>query len=94
MLTAKLIAIASGADTDAEEGDSDARQQGKVVAHPRQPARLVISASPERIYDLVSDLPRMGEWSPECERVEWTGGTTVAAEGARFVGHNRGGPFG
>ena len=48
---------------------------------------------PERIYDLVSDLPRMGEWSPECERVEWTAAATSAAVGARFVGHNRGGPF-
>lgn len=56
--------------------------------------QTVIGASLDRIYDLVSDLPRMGEWSPECERVEWTGGTTVAAEGDRFVGHNRGGPFG
>ena len=55
--------------------------------------QTVISTTPGRIYDLVSDLPRMGEWSPECERVEWTDGTTVAAEGARFVGHNRGGPF-
>jgi hypothetical protein len=54
--------------------------------------QIVISADPERIYDLVSDLPRMGEWSPECERVEWAG-TTTAAEGARFTGHNRGGPF-
>ena len=56
--------------------------------------QTVIGASPDRIYDLVSDLPRMGEWSPECERVEWAGGTTVAAAGDRFVGHNRGGPFG
>jgi polyketide cyclase/dehydrase/lipid transport protein len=56
--------------------------------------QAVISASPDRIYQLVSDLPRMGQWSPECERVEWLGGTTVAAEGDRFVGHNRGGPFG
>lgn len=55
--------------------------------------QIVINADPGRIYDLVSDLPRMGEWSPECERVEWTGGSTTAAEGARFVGHNRGGPF-
>ena len=53
----------------------------------------MINADPERIYDLISDLPRMGEWSPECERVEWTGGGTTAAVGARFVGHNRGGPF-
>jgi Polyketide cyclase / dehydrase and lipid transport len=31
--------------------------------------------------------------SPECERVEWVGGATGPVEGARFVGHNRGGPF-
>lgn len=55
--------------------------------------QIVINADPERIYDLISDLPRMGEWSPECERVEWTGGSTTAAVGARFTGHNRGGPF-
>jgi hypothetical protein len=54
---------------------------------------VVINTSPEHLYDLVADLPRMGEWSPECERVEWTDGTAVPAEGAKFVGHNRGGPF-
>jgi hypothetical protein len=59
----------------------------------RDSRQIVISTSPGRIYGLISDLPRMGEWSPECERVEWTGGTTAAAQGARFVGHNRGGPF-
>jgi len=56
----------------------------------RDSRQIVISTSPGRIYGLISDLPRMGEWSPECERVEWTGGTTAAAEGARFVGHTRG----
>ena len=55
--------------------------------------QIVISASPGRVYGLVADLTRMGEWSPECERVEWADGTAVAAEGARFTGHNRGGPF-
>ena len=39
-------------------------------------------------------MPRMGEWSPECQSVEWTGGSTGPADGARFVGHNRGGPRG
>jgi len=48
-----------------------------------------IAAPPARIYDLVSDLPRMGEWSPECRRVEWSDGATGPVEGARFVGHNR-----
>jgi hypothetical protein len=51
--------------------------------------RTEIAAPPEAIYDLVADLPRMGRWSPECERVEWTGGATRPAVGATFSGHNR-----
>jgi Polyketide cyclase / dehydrase and lipid transport len=50
-----------------------------------------IAAPAEEVYDLVADLPRMGEWSPECERVEWAAGTSAAAPGARFTGHNRNG---
>jgi len=55
---------------------------------------IEIDAPAARIYDLVADLPRMGEWSPECQRVEWTDGKTGPVPDARFVGHNRGGPFG
>jgi len=25
-----------------------------------------ISAPPQRVYELVSDITRMGQWSPEC----------------------------
>jgi hypothetical protein len=50
-----------------------------------------VRAAPEAIYDLVADMPRMGRWSPECERVEWTGGATGPLIGARFTGHNRNG---
>jgi uncharacterized protein YndB with AHSA1/START domain len=50
---------------------------------------LSVAAPADRVYDLVADLPRMGEWSPECERVTWRGGATGAAEGAHFLGHNR-----
>jgi uncharacterized protein YndB with AHSA1/START domain len=52
---------------------------------------LTIAAPADLVYDLVADLPRMGEWSPECERVTWRGGATCAAQGARFVGHNKAG---
>jgi len=52
-----------------------------------------VAASAEEVYDLVADLPRMGEWSPECERVTWRGSATRAVTGARFVGHNRVGAF-
>jgi hypothetical protein len=54
--------------------------------------QMVINATPTHVYVMVADLPRMGEWSPECQRVEWEGGATGPAEGAKFVGHNRTGP--
>ncbi len=54
----------------------------------------VIDAPASRIYDLVADLPRMGEWSPECDRVEWLDGADGPEAGSRFVGHNRVGPRG
>lgn len=57
-------------------------------------ADVVIAAAPERVYQLIADLPRMGEWSPECRAVEWTGASTGPAVGATFVGHNVGGPLG
>lgn len=52
---------------------------------------IEVAAPAEVIYDLVADLPRMGEWSPECERVEWAETTPGPAIGARFTGHNRNG---
>lgn len=48
-----------------------------------------IAAPPDVVYDLVSDLPRMGEWSPECERVSWKPPSRAARVGAQFRGHNR-----
>jgi hypothetical protein len=48
-----------------------------------------IAASPEAIYDLVSDITRMGDWSPECVGGEWLDGATGPAVGARFRGKNR-----
>ncbi len=52
----------------------------------------VIEADAETLYDMVSNLPRIGEWSPECEGVEWADDTTTPIEGSRFVGHNAVGP--
>jgi hypothetical protein len=61
----------------------------------RHDSRSVVMAAPaERIYALVADLPRMGDWSPECRRVEWAEGSAGPAEGATFIGHNKGGPGG
>lgn len=48
-----------------------------------------IAATPEVIYDLVSDVTRMGEWSPECTKAEWLNGATGPSVGAKFRGRNR-----
>jgi uncharacterized protein YndB with AHSA1/START domain len=53
-------------------------------------ATIYIDALPETVYALVSDVSRMGEWSPECKRCVWLDGATGPAEGARFKGSNRG----
>ena len=55
-------------------------------------ATIHIDAPPEAVYDLVSDVTRMGEWSPETYACEWLDGATGPAVGARFKGSNRMGP--
>ena len=50
-----------------------------------------IAAAPEAVYALVSDITRMGEWSPECFSCRWAKGATGPAVGARFRARNRGG---
>ena len=51
-----------------------------------------VDATPEQVYDLVSDITRMGEWSPETYKTAWRGGATGPVPGARFRGWNKHGP--
>jgi len=48
-----------------------------------------VKAASLRLYELVSDLPRMGEWSPENTGGKWVGGATGPDVGAKFRGTNR-----
>jgi Polyketide cyclase / dehydrase and lipid transport len=57
---------------------------------PRDSVSIDIAAPPEVVYDLVSDITRMGEWSPECYQCAWTKGATGPAVGARFKAKNKG----
>ena len=51
----------------------------------------VIKATPERLYDLITDLPRMGEWSHENRGGRWMNGASGASMHARFKGKNANG---
>lgn len=48
---------------------------------------LWMSAPPAQVWDLVSDVTRIGEFSPETFEARWTRGATGPAEGATFKGH-------
>jgi hypothetical protein len=55
-----------------------------------------MAAPPERIWALVSDVTRIGKYSPETFEAEWLDGATGPAVGAKFRGHvkrNRKGPI-
>jgi hypothetical protein len=44
-------------------------------------------ATPEKIWELVSDVTRIGKYSPETFEAEWIDGATGPSVGARFRGH-------
>jgi uncharacterized protein YndB with AHSA1/START domain len=46
-----------------------------------------IDAPPEAVWELVSDVTRIGRYSPETFEAEWLDGATGPAVGARFRGH-------
>lgn len=48
---------------------------------------VVIARSPEDLYDMVSDVTRMGEWSPVCRACWWDDGDGPWV-GAWFTGRN------
>jgi len=50
-----------------------------------------IAAAPEVVWALVSDLPRMGDWSPENTGGEWIKGASGPAPRAKFKGRNANG---
>lgn len=66
---------------------------GSAADAPHVSVSVHVDAPADEVYDLVADLPRMGQWSPECTSVAWRGGATGASVGARFRGWNRRGPI-
>lgn len=48
---------------------------------------IIVERSAEDLYDMISDVTRMGEWSPVCKACWWDDGDGPRA-GAWFTGRN------
>ena len=51
-------------------------------------ATTTIAAPIGEVFAAVTDVTRMGEWSPECVACRWVGDATGPAVGAEFEGDN------
>ena len=54
-------------------------------------ATIEIDAGPEAVWDILADLSKIKELSPECYKAEWEGDATGPAVGAQFRGYNESG---
>ena len=53
----------------------------------RDSVTVHMAASPDKVWALLSDVTRIGEFSPETFEAEWLGGASGPAVGAKFRGH-------
>lgn len=53
----------------------------------RDSVTVHMDAPVEEVWDLVSDVTRIGEFSPETFEAEWLDGATAPAKGVKFRGH-------
>ncbi len=51
-------------------------------------ASIIINREPAAVFAAVSDITRMGDWSPECVAGRWVAPATGPAVGAKFEGDN------
>jgi uncharacterized protein YndB with AHSA1/START domain len=61
----------------------------RVKKGTRAESSVHVAAPPERVYAVVTDVTRMGQWSPETVKCEWLGDAAGPAVGARFKGTNK-----
>lgn len=54
---------------------------------PSVEVQLTVAAPVERVWELVSDVTRVGDWGTECVAAEWVDGADGPVVGARFRGY-------
>lgn len=61
------------------------------AAEPNATGRIDVRASPERVYELISDPGALAEFASEYSGFRWLDGSSKAEVGARFKGNNKAG---
>jgi hypothetical protein len=59
------------------------------TAEPFSTGQVTVNATPDQVYELVSDPTVMAGFADEFYRARWLGGARKAAVGEQFRGHNR-----
>ena len=67
--------------------ESHAHSTVDLVAAMGGEVSVWMAAPPERVWALVSDVTRIGEFSPETFEAKWTRGSSGPEVGATFAGH-------
>jgi hypothetical protein len=57
----------------------------------RSHVEVVVDATVPQVWEVISDITRIGEWSHECHAARWLGGADGPSPGVRFRGRNRAG---
>lgn len=52
---------------------------------------VAVDATAQQVWDVISDVTRIGEWSHECHGARWLGNADEPRPGVRFRGRNRAG---
>lgn len=59
------------------------------VTGARTEVEVLVELGVEQVWEVVTDVSRTGEWSPECYYAAWLDGWNGPAVGARFEARNR-----
>lgn len=90
--TQKVVrdALCPGLSRSSQAPVSQWRRCGQLYARVvRGSVTVHMAASADRVWDLVSDITRVGEFSSETFEAEWLDGACGPEVGARFRGHVR-----
>jgi uncharacterized protein YndB with AHSA1/START domain len=84
--------LGSVSATEAIGGRDPREPEESLLEDAEDTVSVVVAASAEKVWQMISDVGRMGAWGQETSSAEWVGGANGPAVGARFRSHGKGWP--